>query len=331
MNPPASPSLRSANLLLASILFLTGSVRATAADWEKLPAMPMGNGAFVAGVLDSKLVLLGGTSWQNDTKLWRDSIWTFDPKKRTWAEAGHLPWPLAYPASGQAGDHLYFAGGTDGTTTGSGLWTLTSLSTPPTRQTVSAGKAASAAFAGSVVHDGKLFIVGGATEATNYQTFTNLVWAIDLKTGKAEALPPYPGGSFIMPAVTAVNHRLYVFGGASIDATNAALNLTNAYAYSLRDRQWTPLAPYPLPARGMAVCPLGKNEIFLGGGYQEGFLSRTFLYDLKKDAYRPGPPLPYAAMSTFVSNGPWLYWLGGEDKARHRSDEAYRIPLKKLR
>ena len=82
--------------------------------------------------------------------------------------------------------------------------------------------------------------------------------------------------------------------------------------------------------RGLNSCVLDERHIFLAGGYKEDFTDEAFIYDTETDSYFKTAPLPYRGMVSLIKNGDNLYCLGGEDKMRHRSDLAYRIPWKAL-
>lgn len=298
-----------------------------AASWEKLPSLPIeiGNGGY--GTVGSDLIIAGGITWQNGTKIWLDGIWRFDTKKNAWNEAGQLPHPLAYPAYGQTARGIYFAGGGDGTKS---LPASVFLNHQLEFQRLG-DLPQPLLYSASVVAGGKLYVVAGATDAANLKTATNLFYSVHLKTGRVEELSDFPGGKLIVPTAVALGGRIYVFTGASFDpANNQAVNVDSAFVYSISDAKWNGIKPFPFPVRGLASCVLDDRHILLAGGYKQDFTDEAFIYDTKMDSYFKTAPLPYRAMVSLVKAGREIYCLGGEDKMKHRSDLVYRLPVKAL-
>ncbi|MBL9214577.1 MAG: hypothetical protein JNG83_03780, partial [Opitutaceae bacterium] len=92
--------------------------------------------------------------------------------------------------------------------------------------------------------------------------------------------------------------------------------------------KWRPLAPLPQAVRGLSVVAIDAGRLYLAGGYaNDQFSAQGLIYDIATDRYLPAVALPYAAMVTLLPCGEYLYCLGGEDRAKHRSAAAYRIPL----
>jgi N-acetylneuraminic acid mutarotase len=178
-------------------------------------------------------------------------------------------------------------------------------------------------YSATAIVGSKQFIIAGGGDAVDLKTLTNIVYSIDLVSGKTEALPDFPGGNLIVPTAAAIGGQLYVFTGGYIEPNGQAVNVDSAFAYNINDRTWKKISPYPLAVRGLASCALDDRYILLGGGYTNGFADVSYLYDTKMDAYLKTKPLPYPAMAMFLKTGENLYWLGGEDKMRHRSELVY--------
>lgn len=312
---------------LTCISLLYMSLQSNAAEWEKLPSAPLEIGNFIGGAVDNNLVIAGGITWKNDTKIFLSDIWTFQTKEKTWKKTGTLPQPLAYAAFGQTANGLYFAGGSDGTNLQGNLCLLHASG-----KTENLGKISQPlVYSASAILGSKLFVIAGATDLADLKTATNGFYSIDLENGKTETLPPFPGGRWIVPTATAIGDQVFVFTGAYQDGTNnAVINTDAAFVYSLKTGSWKTLKSYPHTVRGMASCALDDHRILLAGGYTNEFTDATFIYDTKTDSYLKTTPLPYPAMSAFIRAGEYLYWIGGEDKMRHRSDLCYRIRWKDL-
>jgi N-acetylneuraminic acid mutarotase len=112
----------------------------------------------------------------------------------------------------------------------------------------------------------------------------------------------------------------------------AVANHDGAYAFSPRLNTWRHLAPLPQPVRGLAAVMLDERRIYLAGGAgKDGFTDWSTIYDLKENRYLPAPVLPYRAMVALVRNGDYVYCIGGEDRAKHRSETVYRAKIAELR
>ncbi len=290
-----------------------------AAEWKQLASLPMGMGNFVAGTDGDDIFLAGGISWKNDTKIWMDQAWRFDAKKGAWTEAGKLAHPIAYAAFVQHGGQLFFSGGSDGKVT---LNEFNQLSSKLEVKKI--GKIEKpTVYSATAIVDGKLFVIAGGADAVDLKTLTNRVYSIDLATGKTESLPDYPGGNLIVPTASAIGDQIFVFTGGYIDASNQAVNVDLSFVYHTKERNWKKISPYPLAVRGLGSCALDDRHILLGGGYTNNFTDAAFIYDTKTDKYSKVKALPYPAMAVFLKSGENLFWLGGEDKMRHRSDLVY--------
>jgi N-acetylneuraminic acid mutarotase len=297
-----------------------------AAEWRAMPPLPEGMGNFACGTVGADIVLLGGITWRDGVKIWRDSVWRYDAAKEQWSETGKLPHPLAYPAFGQAEDGLFFAGGSDGQATQSGVVRLDSK----LQVRKLAALAQPRVYSGCAIAGGKLYVLAGALDATNLTTVTNSFYSIELDSGKTEWLPAYPAPGVMLPATAAIGDRLFAFTGGRVLTETQVQNTASAYVYSLADKTWTPLKPYPLAVRGLAACALDERHILLGGGFKDDFVDDQFVYDTRTGVYVRAQPLPYRAMANYVKAGDALYWLGGEDRMKHRSDRCYRIAWKEL-
>src|SRR4051812_33088890 len=111
---PPTAMTKKPRLLLPSLM---AAVHLTSlqADWEPVAPLPEPNGGFVAGCVDGKIVIAGGTNWKDDTKRWLDEVHLFDPSSNHWTTGPKLPHSLAYAACASDGTKLFFAGGADGT------------------------------------------------------------------------------------------------------------------------------------------------------------------------------------------------------------------------
>jgi len=318
--------------LLAAIVGVTGALafRAGATGWERRAPLPVSNGGFVAAALGDRIVVAGGTTWDADTKRWIDRLWSYDPVADRWSEAGRLPAALAYPASAQVGDALWWAGGSSGNASHRQLWTLGPDLTPRLVSRLAEGFV----YAAAAVVGLELHVVGGTDDQAALDRVSRRFRSINLKTGHLTELPPYPELGFTTGTAVAAGARVLVFGGARWDATaRTVVNHAAAHGYDPRTRQWSALPPLPRPNRGLTALTLDPRRVYLAGGYEggePGFVNHAMMFNPEDPGYRPATPLPYAGMVTLVKMGDRVYCLGGEDRMRHRSAAVHRIAVDKL-
>jgi N-acetylneuraminic acid mutarotase len=317
--------------VLAAILLTFANASAGAnAQWEQLASLPVPNGGFAAGESGGRIIVAGGVTWRDDTKIWLDRIWLYDPARNSWSESGRLPSPLAYPVTGVKGDTLWFACGSSGESTHHTLWQIDAARPPRVVATLDRGFVnAAGALIGT-----SLYVVGGTDDQARVDRATNAFRAIDIKSGAMTPLPEYPEPSLITGTAAAAEGRLFVFGGARWDATiKGVVNHASAYAYDPAGKRWEKLPPLPHPGRGLAAITLDNRHILVAGGYRNDeveFVPNAYLFDLQSETYTPTTPLPYAAMVSLVKAGDWLYCIGGEDRKRHRTAAVFRIRWRSL-
>ena len=311
-----------------SFLFFAAMLSSAAADWEKLPPLPEPSAGFICGAIGESVVVAGGTNWREDKKHWLDEIWVFAPEAKTWRTAGRLAAPLAYAAFGEAGDALWFAGGSNGEITHPNLSRLDAQMAV----TNVARLAPRIVLGSAAILGGRLYAIGGAEDQARLDTVGARCFAIDLRSGATTRLADFPAHGHFVGTAAACAGRIFVFGGA--DWVNGeAVNSANAFSYSPAEDRWHKLPPMPSANRGLAAVVLNDETILLAGGYKndiEEFTSEAFLFNVQRGEYRPIKPLPYRSLVGLVKCGNFIYCLGGEDKKKHRTDACYRIPVEEL-
>ena len=171
---------RIAEMIVGALIAVACAAMAPAAGWEQRAPLPVPNGGFVAAALGGRIVIAGGTTWDGDTKRWLNQVWSYDPATDRWSEAGRLPAALAYPASAQVGDTLWWAGGSGGETTHRALWTLGGDLAPRLVSRLTEGFVyAAAATVGLELH-----VVGGTDDQAALDRVSRRFRSIDLKTGR---------------------------------------------------------------------------------------------------------------------------------------------------
>ena len=306
---------------------LTGSV--LAADWEPLPRLPEPNGGFVCGVANGKVVVVGGTKWVGEQKIWLRAVHGFDPAAKQWAKLRDLSQPLAYGTALQRGAAFAWLGGSDGQQplkafeVSEGSKTSVQLPQLPVSMVLAAG--------GDVA--GKYLLVGGTDDAANLAGLQRSVHEVAFvgSNWQVNKMADYPGKPFAVAASAVVGDKLFVFGGMNYDAvTQEPVNSVAAYVFSPARNTWRELKALAVANRGLAALVLDEQHIYLAGGYASDFTAAAVIYDVKSDSYRQAKSLPYAALVGLVKLEGFAYCLGGEDRKQARTDKVFRIPLAEL-
>jgi N-acetylneuraminic acid mutarotase len=299
------------------------------AAWEQIAPLPTPNGGFGCGILNGKIVVLGGTNWKDERKEWLDGIWVYEPQAARWEKKGKLPQPLAFPVVAKAGDELLIAGGSDGAKLRSEIWRLES-----SFKLTAAGELSQprAAAVGDLV-SGKLVIAGGCADPA---ALAGLCKGVEVhswpKNDLIESALPMATGLAIGAYVT-IGTELFVFGGASRSAAGELMDSNETWKFNATSNSWRQLAPYPLKARGAAAVTLGAEHVLIGGGFggpKNYFLAAAYIYDVQQNTFRQSLDLPLAALVGLVACDGYVYCLGGEDRERHRTDACFRIAAKEL-
>lgn len=317
-------------LALVVIKAITPGLVAAAAGWERIAPLPIGNGGFIAAAFGREIMVAGGTTWDGDTKKWLDPIWIYDPERNVWREAGRLAAPLAYAATGQDANTLWFAGGSSGTATNHALWKIEKGHSPQRVASLDRG----IVYAASALIGSTLYAVGGTDDQAALDRVSPTLFGIDIKTGVITRLADYPEKGLTTAAAAAIGDRFFVFGGARWDEdAKKVVNHATAYVYSVAKKRWNALPRLPHAGRGLAAVALDARHILVAGGYRNDeveFVTDALLLEVETGRYLQTTPLPYAAMVSLVKSGDWIYCLGGEDRKRHRTDAVYRIRWKDL-
>jgi N-acetylneuraminic acid mutarotase len=301
-----------------------------AEGWEKLGDLPAPNGGLIGGAVEGKLVIVGGTNWEKvTTKSWLREVREFDPATSQWRVLGALNQPIAYGAGGIIDGALVIVSGSTGEAPFGGVIRIVG---GKIFEEPAGGFSRPGVLGANGVIGDEIIIVGGSDDAANIKAFSRDAYAWNARTHAMRKLATYPGSPLGTAASAVVGGELFIFAGVTWDVkADGIANLTESHAYSPRSDSWRKLRGYPHPTRGVAGVALDDHHIYLAGGYGEkGFTSEGFIYDSRADEYRPALPLPTATGTHLVRVGDFVYFLGGEDRPKHRSSDVYRIPVSRL-
>jgi N-acetylneuraminic acid mutarotase len=298
--------------------------------WERAASLPEANCGFIAGAIGENIVIAGGTNWANGNKRWLDHIWLFEASRQRWRNAGRLPSPLAYAASGATADGIWFAGGSSGSESPAALGLLDRQAAV---RIISTGVPLSV-YSASATLDGFLYVIGGAPAQDQLPAITKSCCAIELRTAKVSKIAGLPAPGVAIAAAAACAGRIFVFGGAHWNAAAGEVaNTARVLAWSPGEERWSPLTPYPFAVRGLSAVALDSRHLYVAGGYkndEEEFTDQSFIFDAQTGIFHPAAPLPLRALVSLVVAGEYVYCLGGEDQKKRRTDSAFRIRWKEL-
>jgi len=139
------------------------------------------------------------------------------------------------------------------------------------------------------------------------------------------AVPRWEAGTVVF------ENKLYVFGGYKMP-TKAC---KRAGAFDPKDNSWTKLKDLPSAITHINMVLDGRSVWFAGGfkdGYKGYAISELWRYDIDKDAYTAGPPLPEPRGSGGLAIvGRKLHYIGGLKKDRDTcSPKHWVLDLEKL-
>jgi N-acetylneuraminic acid mutarotase len=275
--------------------------------WKEMAELPRSVAGYMAGVSRGKLLIIGGTYWENKHKHWTDLVQVFDPNRNIWTSQTPLPAPRSDAASAVLRDDIYIFGGADGTEVRKdalvfhgGKWSaLPSADLPEPRL-----------YATAIPSRGYIYLLGGAPRAGEYSLLANTFWRWRPKTKGWELLPPLPGPGRINHAMAEIDGNIYVFGGATTGPKDVE-NLGDAYKYAPRKRKWTRLPDLTIANRAWWGVGLGHRAMVLGG-YTNKFAREVYIYDPNSNL-KPVSSLPHGLADTkFFRINNLIVGAGGE-------------------
>lgn len=279
--------------------------------WRERTELKVARAGYMAGVIDGKYVIAGGSHWVNGKKIWTDEVDIYDPSKEAWTTGAPLPeGPRSDSANVVVNNSLYiFGGGANGQIRQDsfvyreGKW----HPLPGARLPVPL------LYSVAATNRGLIYVLGGLSHYEDYSHLSNRMWVWDPahpKTGWKE-LTSFPGPGLITAATATLNHKIYVLGGAKTGGKDV-VNVNTAYEYDPSSKKWTVLPPLPIERRcwwGLAV----DQEILLFGGHNSKNESDVFAYSPARKTLTNISQMPHGLCDAkFFRIGNSIYGVGGE-------------------
>jgi N-acetylneuraminic acid mutarotase len=291
--------------------------------WHEMAQLPRPVAGYMAAASHGKLLIIGGSYWENKEKHWSDLVQVFDPRTNTWTTDGTLPEARSDAAAAALNDDIYCFGGgrgndvrTDALVLHNGKWSsLPSGALPEPRL-----------YSTATTLDGYIYLLGGMSTAGNYKSISNAFWRWKPTAKRWEVLAALPGPGRISHAMAVINRDIYVFGGATTGPQDVE-NLKDVYRYEVSSNHWTRLPDLPIANRAWWSVGLGTRALLVGG-YTNDFAREVYVYESQQLSSRG--TLPHAvADAKFFRIGNAVVGAGGEAGPGIRSQWTFLSQLPK--
>jgi subtilisin family serine protease/N-acetylneuraminic acid mutarotase len=246
-------------------------------SWTRHPDLPIENLDVLAAYHDGKLYSIGGWSGAGPFPQFQR---VFDFATQTWSTIADTEM-RAKPVGGFIGDKLYVVGGWSYL----GEHTSTTQIYSPATNSWSRGADAPVriAAAASAVLDGKLYVIGGRTQADPLHGSREVV-VYDPATDAWSKVADYPEPTS-WTSCGAIGDRIYCAGGQDGGSPGSR----SAYAYSPRTNAWYRLPDLPRAMWGGAYTA-ANGKLLMSGGIVGGYRSNEgFAFDPATNAWTALP------------------------------------------
>jgi N-acetylneuraminic acid mutarotase len=288
---------------------VTVSLFAAELVWRERAELKQPRAGYMAGVIDGRYVIVGGSYWNNGKKIWTDEVDLFDPAHNTWTEGARLPQPRSDAANVVVDDALYIFGGGEGDEVRRDAWVfkggrwipLPTAELPEPR-----------VYSAAVAMRGLIYLFGGMSNHTDWNSLSNELWAWNSRSqGAWKKLPPMPGPGLITPAVATLNGKIYVLGGAKTGGKDV-VNAKSAFEFDPETNKWATLPDLPIDRRCWWGLPRDE-EILLFGGYTSTYEADVFAYRPSSHSLVKVGTMPHGLCDAkFFRIGSSIYGVGGE-------------------
>jgi N-acetylneuraminic acid mutarotase len=284
------------------------------------PHIQTGRGSHAGGVVDGKVVVIGGSAWnaERTVKNFLKDSEVFG--KDGWTQGPDLPIGVAECAFAQDDTGLYLAGGLSGVdqattmacciAAADGKLQIRKLPDLPNATSGCSG----------VIVDGKFFVVCGRLGG---RTATNRVWSLDLasKDSKWIETALLPGTGRAYPGVVACAGSIYVLGGLA-DGTGCVHDrtLNDAFRYDPKSDCWYALGSLPIAGYCWSAAPIDAKHVLLAGRTDGRLDNEIWLLDMSTlDASIVGQAVIPTTCAPLIKVSDNIWWLIGGEPDGHKN------------
>ncbi len=216
-------------------------------------------------------------------------VLTYNPASNTWTEGADLQVARAEGISAVVDHKMYLIGGRVRATENARLFNdhidsvRNEVFDPATgRWSARADAPTPRNSAGSAVIDGKIYVVGGRqflknADGTTRQVNVPTLEVYDPKLDRWQTRSPMPGARGGL-AATALNGKLYVFGGEQWVPEQKVF--AESWVYDPKTDVWAALPPLPTPRHGLGASAVGDRIFVFGGGTRTGGNAATAIHEV---------------------------------------------------
>ncbi len=195
-----------------------------------------------------------------------DRVYAYDPSTDSWTEMSPMSATRGAQVAVTVDEKIYVIGGQRD---GIALSTNQEYNPATNSWTERAPLPTPREHLAAAALNGKIYVIGGRARIDDALTNLRTVEVYDPKSDSWDRsvadLPQASGGL----AATALNGRLYAFGGEYFEDGAGVYDMN--VEYNPADNTWRSLAPMPLPRHGIGAVALADTIYIIGGGPQAGF------------------------------------------------------------
>ncbi len=246
--------------------------------WSLGSPLPAALNHTVSAAVDGRLYVIGGQPSAGGSGPWVNSVYEYDPARRTWATRAPMPTARGGGAGGVIDGKIYVAGGrpprgNDFAVYDPAANTWRTLPDLPSQRN----------HVGAVALGGKLYVMGGRLEAGFESAMTSVVEVYDPATNLWTVRAPMLRARGGLNAVVAHGY-IHAFGGEGAKDTPSGVFADHDVYDPARDA-WIKLPPMPMPVHGVTGCSFINGLIHLtGGGVSEGGATGGFQHQVFRPA-----------------------------------------------
>jgi N-acetylneuraminic acid mutarotase len=260
-------------------------------QWTTKAPIPTALAESASGAINGRLYVAGG---EDGTKPLA-ALEAYDPSTDTWTAKTPMPAAINAAASAVINGQLYVAGGAalNNPAQPGPFSTLYSYDPTTDAWTTLAPMPTPEAGAAAASINGKLYVVGGITQAVTNNPRNAVLQVYDPATNAWATKASMPTARAGAEAV-AINGQLYVVGGTT-DNTSSGYTGT-LEVYDPATDTWSSKAPMPTPRQVFAATAV-NGQLFAIGGDPGGGVAQTAVnevYDPSTDTWTTAAPMPTA-------------------------------------